>query len=303
MPSLPRSLLVRLVFRNPCLAPESRKKVWRKEDSPLVKEDWVRDHLSKLGTHKSVVPDGMHPRVLRELADVIARPLSIIFERIGRSGEVPVAWKKASAPAAFQKGKKEEPGNCRPVSLPSIPGKVMEPLLLDAISKHVEDKKVTGSSQRGFTQGKSCLTNLLAFSDGMTGWVDEGRAEDVVSLDLSKAFDAVCHPLLKGELRRRGLYEWTVRWIEKWLDGRAPRVVVSGAKSGWMLVTRLVSQGSVLGPALFSFSLMTWRKGQSAPSASWLVILNWEEWLTHQRAVLPLRGTWTGWRVGRRGTS
>ncbi|KFV84302.1 RNA-directed DNA polymerase from mobile element jockey, partial [Struthio camelus australis] len=109
---------------------------------PLVEEDQVRDLLSKLAIHKSMGPDGMPPRVLRELADVIARPLSIIFERSWRSGEVPEDWKKASVTPVFKKGKKEEPGNSRPVSLTSMPGKVMEQLLLEVITKHLEDKQV-----------------------------------------------------------------------------------------------------------------------------------------------------------------
>jgi len=44
----------------------------------LVEEDWVKDHLSKMDTHKFMCPGGMHPGVLRELADVTAEPLSII---------------------------------------------------------------------------------------------------------------------------------------------------------------------------------------------------------------------------------
>jgi len=81
---------------------------------------------------------------------------------------MPEDLRKGNVTAAFKKGK-EDPGNYRPVSLTSIPGKEMEQLIVDAISEQVEEKKVIKSIQHGFTKGKSCLTNLIAFYDGMTG--------------------------------------------------------------------------------------------------------------------------------------
>jgi len=123
----------------------------------------VRDRLGNLDVHKSMGADGMHPQVLRELADAIVEPLSVIFERSWRTGEVPEDWRKASVTPNFKKGKKEDPGNYRPVSLISIPCKVMEQHILEAIIKQVEEKKVIRSSQHRFTKGKSCLTNLTAF--------------------------------------------------------------------------------------------------------------------------------------------
>ncbi|GAB0183432.1 mitochondrial enolase superfamily member 1 [Grus japonensis] len=148
--------------------------------------------------------------------------------RSWRTGEVPEDWRKANVTLIFKKGKKEDPGNYRPVSLTSIPGKMMEQLILGVINKHVEEK-VIGSGRYGLTKGKSCLTNLIVFYDGMTSWVDEGRAVDVVYLDFSKAFDIVSHNILISKLRKCGLDEWSVRWVENWLNGRAQRVVTSSA--------------------------------------------------------------------------
>ncbi|GAB0186382.1 glutamate receptor ionotropic, kainate 2 [Grus japonensis] len=78
-------------------------------------------------------------------------------------------------------------------------------------SEHVEEKKVIRSGQHGFTKGKSCLTNVIAFYDGMTGWVDEGRAVDVVYFDIRKVFVTVSHNILISKFRKCGLDEWTVR--------------------------------------------------------------------------------------------
>lgn len=74
---------------------------------PSVKGAEVRECLKELDAHKSLGPVGMCPGVLRELADVTARSLPIIFETSWRLEEIPGAIKKAIFFLISKKGRKE----------------------------------------------------------------------------------------------------------------------------------------------------------------------------------------------------
>ena len=160
-----------------------------------IHKELVGDLLRHLDVRKSMGPDGIHPRVLRELAEELAKLLSIIYQQSWLSGEVPVDWQLANVTPIYKKGRRADLGNYRPVSLTSVPGKLVEQIVLRVITRHLQGKQAIRPSQHGFMKGRSCLTNLI-FYDQVTCLVDEGKAVDVVYLDMIKAFDTVSHSIL-----------------------------------------------------------------------------------------------------------
>ncbi len=173
----------------------------------------------------------MHPRVLSELAEELAEPLCIIFQKSLDAKTLPQQWKDANVTALFKKGKRGIPGNYRPISLTSIVCKIMESLIRDQLMRHMLENDLLVDCQHGFLPGRSCSTNLLAALDAWTESLDLGISIDIVYLDFAKAFDSVPHERLLTKLEGYGVKGDVLAWIGQFLHGRRQRVAVKGAKS------------------------------------------------------------------------
>ena len=108
---------------------------------PVIQVETVIELLLHLDCHKSMGPDRIHPRVLTKLAGVIAEPLSAIYQRSWLSGEVPEDWRLADVAPIYKRDHKEDLGNYRPGSLTSVPGKVMEQIILGENTQHVQNSQ------------------------------------------------------------------------------------------------------------------------------------------------------------------
>lgn len=114
------------------------------------------------------------------------------------------------------------------------PGKVMDKILSEALSKYTKNKRVMGICQCGFTKGK-CQTHCFLWR---SDWCCESGQDS--ALDFIKAFGTVSHTLLISKLVED---KWIIKWVEYLLGSCAQRLVISHAKSNFIPVAliRLVT--------------------------------------------------------------
>ncbi len=144
----------------------------------------IRQKMAKLKTASAPGPDGITARLLQEMSAEIASALEIIFRKSMTEGTVPEDWRVANVTPIFKKGAKANAGSYRPLFLTSVCSKLMETLIREQMTEHVDRNQLINPSQHGFMPKKSCVTNLLEFLEKVTKNTDEGIHTDLVYLDL-----------------------------------------------------------------------------------------------------------------------
>ena len=212
----------------------------------------VKNKLLGLNHNKSQGPDRIPPRILKEVAEEISTPLSLLFNKSLETGILPDDWKSAEVTAIFKKGAKSDPGNYRPVSLTCIVCKVLESIIRDAVVAHFTDNHLYSDCQHGFRKQRSCVTQLLEVMEDITLLLDKNQEIDILYLDFKKAFDTVPHERLLRKLSAYGISGVLGKWIRNFLSYRTQHVRIGSEKSSKSNVLSGIPQGSILGPVLFT---------------------------------------------------
>ena len=222
-----------------------------KMESINVEEDEVLELLKAIDPTKSTSPFCIHPRVLKEAATELCRPIWLIYKVSLAQGKVPDCWKYGVVSPIHKGEDRHQAHNYRPITITSMLSRILEKIIKARVVDFITENNVLHKDQHGFIAGRSCLTNLLHTIEDLITSLDNGDVMDEILLDFAKAFDKVPHQRLLFKLRQYGISGNTYNWIESFLTSRKQSVRVMDQYSSKASVKSGVPQGSVLGPILF----------------------------------------------------
>ncbi len=217
-------------------------------------EDLVADHLLSLQAKTRTGLDNIPARPLQHFADILAPPLTAIFNRIISDGDFPAAWKRARIVCLPKVSGSSAPSDCRGISIIPVLAKVFEKCLLSLLQPYLGVSRY----QFGFCRGRS-TEDAIAFVQKCIadGWLlcQEKKVASrvaVCSLDIHRAFDQVPHNKLLSILQIRGVPVPLLQVLKSYLAGREQLVRVGNSLSDPVTVKSGIGQGTILGPYLFN---------------------------------------------------
>jgi len=207
--------------------------------------------LLSLNPNKSKGFDNLPNRLLKNCAQSLATPFSLLFNFILATSHFPTAWKIASVIPLHKSGSLHDVKNYRPISiLPSL-SKVFEKLIHKHLYSYCETNNLLYDRNSGFRKYHSTTSNILEVTHKLLVAKDSGCSSRVVFLDISKAFDKVIHSALLFKLRPVGVTGSVYNLLQSYLSGRSQFVRLGNFRSNHLHTNCGVPQGSVLGPLLF----------------------------------------------------
>ena len=217
-----------------------------------LNKDLLKSSLKRLKPGKASGPDDISSRELRLIGDAFLDCFMPLAQRSILECKFPSQWKQAQVKCLHKKGSTLDCGNYRPISLLSIPGKLLENVVSQQLDNFLYGSNLISMNQWGFRKGGSPELLLLSLTEQWRLALDESNIIGVVFIDFQKAFDCVNHTVLKDKLHSIGITGSFYDWLLNYLENRKQFVTVNGSNSELLEIDTGVPQGSLLGPRLYS---------------------------------------------------
>jgi len=219
----------------------------------------VQRAINQMKSGKAPGNDGLPPELFKSGGPKLIAKLVQLFGNAWIKRAVPQDFKDALIVHIFKrKGDRSVCDDHRGISLLSIPGKILARIILNRLSKHVNDIGILPEGQCGFRAGRGTIDMLFTARQLQEKCREQQCDLFAVFVDLTKAFDSVDRPALWQILLKIGCPTDFVSIIRSFHEGMQACVVENGEKSPDFDVANGTKQGCVMAPLLFIifFSMM-----------------------------------------------
>ena len=212
----------------------------------------VKRLLRKLDAASGTGPDLLATRLLKELYEVLALPVTLLARKLVAHRRWPKCWRQHWVHPIHKRKSKAEAKNYRGVHLTSQLSKVVERAIASLFLPFIQAEDLFGEHQYAYGKGRGYKDALFVNTCTWLLRLEEGFALGLYCSDVSGAFDRVFKPRLCKKLRATGLHPDIVGFLGSWLDDRQAQTIVGGKASRVELLANSVFQGTVLGPPLWN---------------------------------------------------
>jgi len=211
----------------------------------------IESIINQLNTSKSVGPNSIPPKLIKQISHIISNPLANIFNKSFKTNVVPNLIKLSRIITLHKKDSKLKISNYRPISILSNINKILEKLMFKRLYEFLEEHRCIYELQFGFRANHSTNHAILSITQKIQEAINNDNIAIGIFIDLQKAFDTVNHEILLRKLDHYGVRGLANKWFESYLTNRKQFVDINGVNSKQTTIKHGVPQGSVLGPLLF----------------------------------------------------
>ena len=226
------------------------------DDSSLcqnVSLDELDLNLAKCKNRSAVGQDGISYFLIKKLPEKMKRNMCQIFSDAIRLGYFPVKWKSAIVKLIPKPNKDTKfAKNYRPISLLSCIGKVLERIVANRLSSHLEENNLFAASQSGFRRKHMTSEQLLRLSEECHTGFKRQQTTAALFLDAEAAFDRCWHNGIRYKLKKNlNLPSRIIRLLSSFLTDRSLTVLYEGCYSQAVTLNAGTPQGSPLSPLIY----------------------------------------------------